>query len=197
MQGERKGYNIDDQYATFFVTFTVVGWVDLFTRKECVNIIIDSLNYCIEHRGLTIYAYVIMSNHIHMIVSADESTSGLSDIIRDMRKHTARELLAFALYSNKESRREWLKVVFEYHAKYFNGQNTKIWKRGFRPLLLKHPKFTYQKLSYIHNNPVASGIVDRPEHYVNSSARDYLGQAGKVKVKIIDFGSEIGYVYIG
>jgi len=137
---------------------------------------IDSLNYCIDKKGLNVYAYVIMSSHVHLIVSADENTSGLSDIIRDMRKHTAKELLSFTLNSKQESRKEWLKEVYEYHGKYQKGSNNKIWKRGFHPILLEHPKFTSQKIQYIHNNPVTAGIVSQPEHYLNSSAGDYLGQ---------------------
>jgi len=195
MESNLKGYNIENQYGTYFITFTLVGWIDLFTRKECVNIMIDSLNYCIDKKGLNVYAYVIMSSHVHLIVSADENTSGLSDIIRDMRKHTAKELLSFTLNSKQESRKEWLKVVYEYHGKYQKGSNNMIWKRGFHPILLEHPKFTSQKIQYIHNNPVTAGIVSQPEHYLNSSAGDYLGIKGKVKVTIIDFGITEGYVF--
>ncbi len=197
MNDNRTGYNIDDQYATYFVTFTLVGWIDLFTRKECAQIIIDSLNYCTDKKGLIVYAYVIMSSHVHLILSAKESTSGLSDIIRDLRKYTAKELITFTTNSKYESRKDWLKVVYQYHSKYHKGTNHKVWKRGFHPMLLTHPKFTYQKLNYIHNNPVAAKIVSKPEHYINSSALDYLGISGRVKIQIIDFGVEEGYVFTG
>ena len=60
-----------------------MGWVDIFTRKECKDIIVDSLKYCNSNKGLSIHAYVIMSNHIHLIVSAREGSWGLSGIIRD------------------------------------------------------------------------------------------------------------------
>ena len=80
---DRDGYIITDQYAIYFLTFTIVGWVDIFTRKECKDIIVDSLKYCNSNKGLSIHAYVIMSNHIHLIVSAREDSGGLSGIIRD------------------------------------------------------------------------------------------------------------------
>ena len=51
----------------YFVTLTIVGWIDIFTRRDYCDIIIENLKYCKEHKGLTIYAYVIMSNHMHMI----------------------------------------------------------------------------------------------------------------------------------
>lgn len=61
---ENKKTTPDDLY---FVTLTVVDWINLFDRQVYKNIIVDNLNYCVEKEGLDIYAYVIMSNHLHMI----------------------------------------------------------------------------------------------------------------------------------
>jgi REP element-mobilizing transposase RayT len=84
----KSGYQILEQYASYFLTFTVVGWVDLFTRKECRDIIIESLKYCQKNKGLVLNAYVIMSSHKHLIARAEENSSVLSAIIRDFKKHT-------------------------------------------------------------------------------------------------------------
>jgi len=195
---ERKGYTISDQYALYFVTLTTVGWVDLFTRKEYKDIIIESLKYCICNKGLELYAYVIMPSHCHMILRANESSDGLSSILRDMKKYSSKQLLQSVLKSGKESRRKWLEVVFQYHAKY-NKNNAKyqVWLQNNYPKVLLHPKFTEQKLFYIHNNPVEAGIVLESEHYLYSSARNYLGFEFKViDVNIIDFGVQEGYVFI-
>jgi putative transposase len=89
------------------VTFTVVGWVDVFTRKETIN----AFRYCIENKGLKIYGYVIMSNHIHAIIQATEDMSTLSDLIRDYKKHTSKEIIKWMNESNKESRKEWMQMV--------------------------------------------------------------------------------------
>lgn len=193
---KRKGYYIQDQFAAHYVTFTLVGWIDLFTRKECAQIVIDSLNYCIDHKGLRVHAYVIMSSHVHLVISADEGTSGLSDIIRDMRKYTSKKLFDWVQRSRIESRKDWLEVVFRYHAKYFKDTNNKIWQRGFHPKILLHPRFTMSKIQYIHSNPVVAGIVKEPQDYVNSSASDYLGIDSPVKVSIIEFGSQEGYIFL-
>lgn len=192
----RKGYYIQDQYAAHFVTFSLVGWIDLFTRKECVEIVVDSLNYCIEHKGLNVHAYVIMSSHIHLVLSAREESTGLSDIIRDMRKFTAKKLLDWVKNSPIESRKDWLELVFQYHAKYYSDSSNRVWQRGFHPKVLLHPRFTMNKIQYIHNNPVATGIVREPEDYVYSSASDYVGLSGPVKVSLVDFGSQEGYVFL-
>jgi|GEM_PF-4568697 len=83
-----SGYIIKDQSKAHFVTFTIVNWVDLFTRQDYKQLIVENLNYCIRHKGLTVFAYVIMSNHIHLIIQSQESN--LSNIIRDFKKFTSK-----------------------------------------------------------------------------------------------------------
>ena len=65
-------YKIRDQEGLYFVTFTVVGWVDLFVRNSYRDCIIGSFEYCQEKKGLNVYAFVIMTSHIHAILSAHE-----------------------------------------------------------------------------------------------------------------------------
>lgn len=190
------GYRIVDQYATYFLTFTIVGWVDLFSRRECKHILIDDLQYCQENKGFILYAYVIMESHIHLIASAKENTNGLSSIIRDFKRSTSKKILRWIHKNKKESRRDWLEVVFRYYGK-FNTKNDifQVWKQDNHPEQCIHPSFTMQKLNYIHNNPVVAGIVDKPIDYRFSSARNYAGRSDTVlEVVVLDFGSQVGYV---
>ena len=83
MSGDR--YRIGDQHAAYFLTFTIVDWVDIFTRKEYKLVITDSLNYCIAEKGLEVFAWVLMSNHLHLIARAKEGFV-LSHTIRDFKK---------------------------------------------------------------------------------------------------------------
>ena len=123
------GYRITDQYATYFLTFTVVGWVDLFTRKKCRQILIDSLKYCQINKGLILYAHVIMSNHMHLIAAAREETSGLSGIIRDFKRATSKEILTWIRDNPKERRRDCMDLVFKYHGKFNKNNNIhQVWK---------------------------------------------------------------------
>lgn len=193
---ETKGYKIEDKYGMYFVTFTVVGWVDLFTRKECVDIVLRSMKYCQENKGLRIHAYVIMPSHIHLIVSAAEDSDGLSAIIRDYKKYTSKALLDWILNDPRESRSDWLQVVFRYHAKTnANNKHYQIWKQNNQPKQLLHPRFINQKLNYIHVNPVVSGLVKNEEDYRYSSAHSYMTkEEGIVQVEYIDFGVEEGYI---
>ena len=190
------GYRIRDQYATYFVTFTVVGWVDLFTRKACKDIIIDSLKFCQSNKGLIIFAYVVMESHLHLMLSAQETSQGLSAIIRDFKKFTSRELYAWIENNPKESRRDWLKIIFEYHARCNqNNTNIQIWQQHNRPQLCVQPRFLQQKLDYIHHNTVKAGIVDDPADYVYSSARNYANRKDCIMdVCVIDIGSDDGRI---
>lgn len=193
----RKGFIISDPFAMYFLTFTIVGWVDLFTRKEIRKIFINAIIHCQSHKGLILNAYVIMSSHVHLICSAKEGSKGLSPIIRDLKKYSSKQIIKYFLTDPSESRTDWLELIFRYHAKFNkNNQSFKVWQDLNHPKILLHPKFTIQKLKYIHNNPVKAGIVKHAEHYLYSSASNYLGiDNGILNVEIIDFGVQEGYVF--
>src|SRR5687767_12702944 len=100
------GYKIRDQQAMHFITFAVVEWVDALTRQEYKEIILDSLRYCIKEKGLEVYSWVIMSNHVHFILSAKEGFK-LSDILRDFKRHTSVKIIEAIKNNPQESRKEW------------------------------------------------------------------------------------------
>ena len=167
-------YRIQDQHGLNYVTCTVVGWIDIFSRKNYRDILLQSLTYCRKEKGLLLYAFIIMTNHIHLIVqSSPDSPHTLSDIIRDFKKYTSTVILN-AVQHEPESRRDWLLHMFAYHAKYNpNNKYFQLWKQDNHPIALYTEKVIWQKVDYIHNNPVRAGIVHRPEDYVYSSALNY------------------------
>ena len=181
-------FKITDQYGIYFLTFTLVAWVDLFTRRQCSQILLDSFKYCQEHKGLKLYAYVIMGSHLHLIAAAKEGSQGLSAIIRDYKRFTSSQIIKWITDNPKESRRAWLDLIFKYHAKFnSNNQTYQVWQQHNRPMWCFSRKFTFQKLNYIHNNPVKAGIVDRPEDYRYSSARNYLNRNDSlIDVNLLD-----------
>ena len=140
-------YFITDQNAIYFLTFTVVEWVDVFTRKEYKLDIANSLNYCVENKGLTIYAWCLMSNHMHIVCKANEGYK-LSDTIRDFKKYTAKAIIK-SITENPESRKDWLLYRFEYAAK-FNNRNTyyKFWQDSNHAILLDTNELIDQKIEY-------------------------------------------------
>lgn len=169
----------------YFITSTVVDWVDIFTRPRYKQIIIDSLKYCQENKGLVIFAWVLMTNHLHMIVRS-KSENTVADIVRDFKKFTSKKILSTLLADEHESRKEWMLNRFEY-----NGRNDKkiknyrFWREDYHPELLYSLDFFRQKLNYVHMNPVRQEIVEHPEDYVYSSASCYAGDKGLLDVEVV------------
>jgi len=178
------GYKISEKEGAYYLTFQIVGWVDLFTRKVYRDIVIDSFKYCQQNKGLEIFAYVIMSNHIHIMVR--NQNQDLSGTIRDFKNYTSRKFLE-TVESDKESRRVWMKNVFKYHGKLKNHQINQIWTHENHAELIYSQKFIEQKVEYIHNNPVRSGIVSNPEDYIYSSARNYADLESVIDIIKVDF----------
>lgn len=166
------GYKITDQGAMYFISFAVVGWVDVFTRKEYRDIVIESLKHCQENKGLVIYGWCLMSNHLHLIISAKENN--VSDVLGDFKKFTSKKLLKSIHEHPGESRKEWMIKIFK-DAGEKNSRNTnyQFWQQNNQPKIVYSPQFAAQKLEYIHNNPVEAGVVEKAEEYIYSSARDY------------------------
>ena len=169
LQYMSTGYRIDDQYVMYFLTFTIVDWVDIFSRKSYRDIVIESLDFCIKTKGLKVYGYVVMTNHIHLIAHSPDGR--LSDIVRDFKKFTARKILETVMHE-PESRREWLLHRFQWNAaQNERSSDHQVWTHENHAASITSEKFFRQKLNYIHQNPVRAGWVEREEDYVYSSAK--------------------------
>ena len=179
-----NGYQIQDQSKAHFITATVVDWVDVFSRKNYRDIIIESLDYCIKNKGMILYGYVIMTNHIHLIIQSENGT--LSDLIRDFKKFTAKTILE-AIATEPESRKDWMLKRFEFACKsHSRNEKYQFWKYGSHPEEIFTEKFLWQKLDYIHLNPVRVGFVEVASHYLYSSASNYVNGNGILKIEIAD-----------
>jgi putative transposase len=167
------GYKIRDQQAIHFITFAVVEWVDVFTRKAYRDFLIDSLQHCQQEKGLVLHAWCIMTNHVHLLASAKDGN--LSGILRDFKKFTSKQILAAIQANEQESRKDWMLHIFQ-KAGEANGRNTmyQFWRQDNQPKECFSPAFTAQKIDYIHNNPVEAGLVEKPEDYLYSSAKAYV-----------------------
>ena len=177
-------YFINEQNELYFLTMTVVDWVDVFTRKEHKLRIIDSLRYCQQNKGLMIHGWCLMSNHLHILASARDGFR-LSDIIRDFKKFTSKQIVN-DIQTEIESRREWMLYRFKYAGKYkTNVLEYKFWQDGNHAEECYSHNFAIEKLNYIHQNPVRSMIVDEAENYIFSSARDYAGMKGLLEIVFI------------
>jgi putative transposase len=169
--------------------------VDVFIRKSYKDIIIDSLKHCQKEKGLRVYAYVIMSSHIHMIVEATKPDITLSDILRDFKKFTAKKILNEIEHSGIESRKEWMLFRFAYRGSEEADRKYQFWQQDNHPIELYTLPVIAQKIGYIHLNPVKEGWVADAEHYLYNSASNYADNQGLLDVSVIDLPmSWIGYV---
>lgn len=176
-----QAYQIQNQKGLYFLTFQVVGWADIFTRKEYKDIVIESFKYCRENKGLQLYAYVIMTNHIHAIMGTE--TGKLSDIVRDFKKHTSKKLMEAIFSNQKESRKEWLKMVFKYHAKYNKRvDELQLWTHENHAVELSTNEMIDSRLNYIHENPVRAGWVLEPQDFLYSSATNYSKKESIIQI---------------
>ena len=167
------------------MTDTVVDWVDIFTRPIYKHIVLDSLQYCQLQKGLIIYAWVLMSNHLHTIISCKEDDN-IGDIWRDFKKYTSKKILTTLENDTTESRREWMLDRFDFRARNDKRiKNYKFWQDGSDEQLIYSIEYLKQKLNYIHNNPVIAEYVNNPEEYRYSSAVDYAGGKGLIIIELI------------
>ena len=178
-------YKFHDQQQLYFVSFAVVYWIDLFIRTEYKDILLESWKFCQQEKGMELYGWCIMTSHVHMIIGSNKDP--LENIMRDMKRHTSIELRKAIEQHHGESRKEWLLELMQ-RAGTRNGNNVgfQLWRQDNHPILLSTPKIAHQKLDYLHYNPVVAGIVDYPEEYLYSSARDYYGGKGLIDILLLD-----------
>ena len=153
--------------------------MDVFTRNEYKNILVENLEFCQQNKGLEIFAWCIMTNHAHLIVRAKEEFR-LSDILRDYKKFTCKAIVKAIKENTQESRKEWLLEKFQ------TIEGIRFWEPENHPIELWSNAVINQKLEYIHHNPVEQGLVFRAEDYMYSSAADYAGEKGMLDIIVIE-----------
>jgi len=139
----------------FFLTFTVHRWYYLFDRHNRWDILTDSLKYCQANKGLKIYHYVFMLNHIHLIVRSGDMIS----FIRDFKTFTSKEIKKNIMDTEPN-----ILKLFEESGKY------QFWQKTNMPEVIRNEDFYLAKARYIEQNPVRKRYVNRAEDWVYSSA---------------------------
>jgi len=140
----------------YYLTFTVRNWYYIFDRHNRFQILADSLKYCRKNKGLKIYAYVFMINHLHLIVSGND----IIGFIRDFKRHTSKEIQNNIIATEPKV----LKLFDLGNGKY------EFWSRTNMPKMIENEDYLFQKVNYIHENPVRRQYVKNPEDWRWSSA---------------------------
>ena len=164
----RSRYRVHEADRPYFLTCTVVGWLPVFTRRETVQIIYDSWAFLQDANRLTLYGYVLLENHLHLVASSPD----LSKEIGDFKSFTARRIV-----DHLEERRAdtLLKMLRFLKARHKTDRTYQLWQEGSHPQQIQNDPMMRQKLEYMHNNPVERGYVDEQIHWRYSSARNYAG----------------------
>jgi REP element-mobilizing transposase RayT len=171
----RSRYKIYEPTHPHFVTCTILHWLPIFTRKESVEIVLSCLKFLQKQDALKLHAYVILENHLHMVVQNND----LQKSMASFKKFTAVELLKLLHKENVTTLLDQLAFYKKAHRK---EKTYQVWEEGYQPKLTQNDLMLKSKIEYIHQNPVKRGYVDEPEHWRYSSARDYNGMSGLIEV---------------
>lgn len=177
-----RKYKFHDNDKLYFISFAVVNWIDFFIREEYKQEIIKSWQYSIENKGLQIYGWCVMTNHIHMIIGSNGKMN-LDKIVGEMKSYTSTRFKTLIKESAQESRKECLVWMFERAGKK-NGNNNdwQFWQQHNKPIEIKDQEMFDKTLNYIHQNPVVAGFVLRPENWKYSSACDFCEMKGLIEI---------------
>ncbi len=181
-------YKIFDADKAYFITFTLVELVNLFDKSNYSKIIIDSIKFCQKEKGLELFGYCIMPSHVHLIVRSEKTY--LSNIVRDIKKFTAGEILK--ALKKDQSNSGILKIFSKAAQSIKRNKNFKVWQDGYHPEIITSNKFFYQKMNYMHNNPLEAGLANNVIDYPLSSARNYSGSEAVLEI-IIESQQQITY----
>jgi putative transposase len=175
----RSRYKFGETAYPYFITCTLVGWQPVFTRPDLVEIVLDSWRFLHDRERLRLLGYVILENHLHLIASSEN----LSKKVGDFKSYTARRIIDRLRETGSSSTIELLQYFKLPHK---TDREHQFWQEGSHPQMIADEAMMWQKLEYIHNNPVRRGYVDDPIHWRYSSARNYSKLPALVPV-IVDW----------
>ncbi len=192
-----------EKHQAYFITNIIVGWKNIFVTTRAINIIVESWKFFIAHRGAQFISYTIMPSHLHYIVHLTRADYGISDMQRDFKRHTARQIIeglessiekpaapALPIFDAVGFRRESAKELLAHfrEAGRIADQTYRIWLPDDEPEMVFTQKFFEQKLVYIHANPVEAKIAVVMEEYPYSSAEFYsTGKEGMIPITPMRF----------
>ncbi len=171
----RTRYRIFETEYPYFMTCTIVGWLPAFARPEAVTIVLDSWRYLQREREFKLFGYVILENHLHLIASAPD----LSAVMQSFKSYTARQIIELA---ERHAASVLLRQLRAHKLRHKTESQYQVWQEGSQAKQIQDQEMMWQKLEYMHNNPVSRGYVNDPLHWRYSSARNYAGQPGLIDV---------------
>ena len=182
-----RNYKFTDPDGVYFVSFAVVNWIDVFTRNEYKDIVLDSIRFAQQQKSMQVFAWCIMSNHVHLIYRVQPPYKP-EMVLGDIKRFSSRKIIEAITNNPKESRKEWMLQQFrEAGQKTSNTTTYQFWRHDNNPIELWSNGVIKEKVNYVHYNPVEAGLVTFPNEYRYSSALDYAGEVGLLKgIDVLD-----------
>ena len=150
-----RNYKFLNSEGLYFISFATVFWIDVFVRRLYFDCIVENLNYCVDSKGMEVYAWCIMPSHVHLVFKS--TIQKPEELIRDFKSFTSKSIIALIEDNIQESRKEWRLNSFK-KAGQANSNNTKnqFWQQHNNPIELWSAEVIKQKIDYTHDNPVVA-----------------------------------------
>ncbi len=175
----RSRFTFYEPTVPYFITCTTVNWLPVFNNPGIVDILFDSLTFLQQHKSLAVWAYVVMDNHLHLIISSPDA----SKQIGDFKLFTARAIID---YLKEKKAVMLLRMLAFYKLKHRQDRSYQVWQEGFHPEMIVDTTMLSQKIEYIHANPVEKRFVALPEHWLYSSARNVAGLSSFLQIPSLE-----------
>jgi len=160
----------------YFITCSTNNWIPAFSNPHIANIIFDSLRFLQTQNRITLHAYVLMENHLHLIASSYD----LSKAIGNFKSYTARQSIDWYQAHNRKWMLEQIHCKGKLHK---SDQSYEFWQEGYHPKLVQTDEVLKNKPEYIHNNPIERGYIEDPAHWRYSSYRNYMNMEAPLEIE--------------
>lgn len=166
-----------------FITFQTVDWTDVFIRPVYKQVIVHSLNYFIESKGLVVHAWGLMTHHLQLLAQAGNGSS-IAELEKEYKAFTTKKILE-AIDTEPDRKKDWMLKRFENFSNlpgFLKKYN--VWQDGNHtmPIDMNKSDLLLEHVEAIHHHPVRDKVVDLATEYLYSSARDYSGFKGLVNI---------------
>jgi REP element-mobilizing transposase RayT len=146
----RTRYRFGDEHYPHFMTNTIVAWLPVFSHPEFANVVLDSWRFMQSKRDIEILAWVLLENHLHWIGVGPK----LPRRVAEFKSFTATSILKLM---ETRGMKTLLQELAFYKLRHKVDQHHQLWQEGSHPQIIESVDMMWQKIEYIHNNPLRRG----------------------------------------
>ena len=169
---KRQRASISAPCQSYFLTTTVTDFTNIFQHQETAGIMLTNIGFYLRQFKASLHAFVIMPNHIHLLVTMGENGT-VSQFMGRIKEYSAKQIIKWC---ETNACNDMLTKFSASAEKNMPEHHYQVWQARFDDLLIRTDKMYLIKTEYIHNNPLQERwqLAKTPEEYSLSSARFYL-----------------------